>query len=82
MDAALGGHKETVAELLELGANPNLLAADGHPPQYMALQGGDPVIISSLTDITNTSNILIILTFTLYRVQDWLGVFRCLQDLQ
>ena len=82
MKAALNGSRETVAALLELGANPNLLAADGDPPLFSALQAGDPVIISSLTDITNTGNILIILTFTLYLIQDWLGVFICLQDLQ
>ena len=82
MNAALNGHRETVAALLELGADPNLVDADGDPPLYAALQAGDPVIISSLTDITNTGNILIILTFTLYLIQDWLGVLRCLQDLQ
>ena len=82
MDAGLNGYRETVAALLELGADPNLLSADGVPPLFYALQAGDPVIISSLTDITNTGNILIILTFTLYLIQDWLGVFRCLQHLQ
>ena len=71
-----------MAALLELGADPNLVDADDNPPLYSALQAGDPVIISSLTDITNTGNILIILTFTLYLIQDWLGVSRCLQDLQ
>ena len=82
MNAALSGWRETVAALLELGADPNLLSANGNSPLSCALQAGDPVIISSLTDITNTGNILIILTFTLYRVKDWLGVLRCLQDLQ
>ena len=82
MRAALRGCRETVAALLELGADPNLLVANGRPPLFYALQAGDPVIISSLTDITNTGNILIILTFTLYLIQDWLGVLRTLQDLQ
>ena len=82
MDAALRGCREAVAALLELGADPNLVNAKGNPPLKQALQAGDPVIISSLTDITNTGNILIILTFTLYLIQDWLGVFICLQDLQ
>ena len=68
MYAALRGCRETVAVLEELGADPNLLAADGNPPLYDALQAGDPVIISSLTDITNTGNILPILTFTLYLI--------------
>ena len=81
MDAALRGSRETVAVVLELGADPNLVGADGNPPLFHALKAGDPVIISSLTDITNTGNILIILTFTLYLIQDWLGVLRCLQDL-
>ena len=53
MDAALNGCRETVAVLLELGADPNLLSANGDPPLYGALQAGDPVIISSLTEITN-----------------------------
>ena len=82
MIAAGNSGREAVAALLELGADPNLLADDGHPPLSSALTAGDPVIISSLTDITNTGNILIIITFTLYLIQDWLGVLRCLQDLQ
>ena len=82
MYAALSGCRETVAALLELGADPNLVNAKGNPPLRQALQAGDPVIISSLTDITNTGNILIIITFTLYLIQDWLGVLGCLQCLQ
>ena len=74
MKAALSGCRETVAALVELGADPNLLAANGDPPLFYAFQAGDPVIISSLTDITNTGNILIILTFTLYLIQDSLSV--------
>ena len=83
MYAALSGCRETVAALLlGLGADPNLLSANGYSPLRQALQAGDPVIISSLTDITNTGNIMIILSFTLYLIQDWMGVLGGLQHLQ
>ena len=64
MAAALSACRETVATLLELGADPNLLDADGFPPLFFALQSQDAVCVSQLCDVTKTGNILIIVTFT------------------
>ena len=64
MDATLGGCRETVRVLLDLGADPNKTTADGRPPLFAALQAGDAVCVSLLADVTNTGNILIIVTFT------------------
>ena len=64
MDATLGGCRETVRVLLDLGADPNMTDAGGRPPLYAALQAGDAVCVSLLADVTNTGNILIIVTFT------------------
>ena len=64
MDATLGGCRETVRVLLDLGADPNKTDAEGRPPLYDALQTGDAVCVSLLADVTNTGNILIIVTFT------------------
>ena len=63
MDAALSGCRETVRVLLDLGADPNILSRDC-PPLFLALQAGDAVCVSLLADVTNTGNILIIVTFT------------------
>ena len=64
MLAALSGCRETVRVLLDLGADPNKTDAEGLPPLYDALQTGDAVCVSLLADVTNTGNILIIVTFT------------------
>ena len=64
MKAALSACRETVTTLLELGADANLLSADGDPPLYYALQSQDAVCVSQLCDVTKTGNILIIVTFT------------------
>ena len=64
MDAALSGSRETVRVLLDLGADPNMTDAWGRPPLHQALQAGDAVCVSLLADVTNTGNILIIVTFT------------------
>ena len=64
MLAALNGCRETVRVLLDLGADPNKRDAEGDPPLYGALQAGDAVCASLLADVTNTGNILIIVTFT------------------
>ena len=74
MYAALYGCRETVRVLLDLGADPNMTDAEGLPPLYAALQAGDAVCVSLLADVTNTGNILIIVTFTWYLTQDWLPV--------
>ena len=74
MNAALSGSRETVRVLLDLGADPNMTDAEGRPPLYFALQAGDAVCVSLLADVTNTGNILIIVTFTGYLTQDWLRV--------
>ena len=64
MAAALSGCRETVRVLLDLGADPNKTDADGCPPLFSALVAGDAVCVSLLADVTNTGNILIIVTFT------------------
>ena len=64
MFAALTGSRETVRVLLDLGADPNMTDAEGRPPLFIALQAGDAVCVSLLADVTNTGNILIIVTFT------------------
>ena len=64
MTAALNGCRETVLVLLDLGADPNKTDAEGRPPLFFALQAGDAVCVSLLADVTNTGNILIIVTFT------------------
>ena len=64
MYAAVTGCRETVRVLLDLGADPNMTDAEGRPPLYFALQAGDAVCVSLLADVTNTGNILIIVTFT------------------
>ena len=64
MAASLSGSRETVRVLLDLGADPNMTDAEGRPPLYDALQAGDAVCVSLLADVTNTGNILIIVTFT------------------
>ena len=64
MLAALSGCRETVRVLLDLGADPNMTSARDNPPLYGALQAGDAVCVSLLADVTNTGNILIIVTFT------------------
>ena len=64
MYAALTGSRETVRVLLDLGADPNMTDAEGRPPLHQALQAGDAVCVSLLADVTNTGNILIIVTFT------------------
>ena len=64
MNAALSGCRETVRVLLDLGADPNMTDAEGDPPLFCALQAGDAVCVSLLADVTNTGNILIIVTFT------------------
>ena len=64
MAASLSGSRETVRVLLDLGADPNKTTADGRPPLFSALQAGDAVCVSLLADVTNTGNILIIVTFT------------------
>ena len=64
MVGAMSGWRETVNTLLKLGADPNLLDASGEPPLFYALQTGDEVCITLLSDVTNTGNILIIVTFT------------------
>ena len=64
MDATIGGFRETVRVLLDLGADPNMTDAEGRPPLFFALQAGDAVCVSLLADVTNTGNILIIVTFT------------------
>ena len=64
MFAALNGHREAVKTLLQHEADPNLLAAGDSPPLFCALQAGDEFCTSLLTDVTNTGNILIIVTFT------------------
>ena len=64
MFAALSGSRETVRVLLDLGADPNMTDAEGRPPLFSALQAGDAVCVSLLADVTNTGNILIIVTFT------------------
>ena len=64
MKAALSGCRETVRVLLDLGADPNMTDAKGRPPLFSALQAGDAVCVSLLADVTNTGNILIIVTFT------------------
>ena len=64
MKAALSGSREALKTLLEHEAEPNLLAASGDPPLFGALQAGDEVCITLLSDVTNTGNILIIVTFT------------------
>ena len=74
MKAALSGCRETVRVLLDLGADPNMTNSEGRPPLYAALQAGDAVCVSLLADVTNTGNILIIVTFTGYLTQDWLRV--------
>ena len=66
MKAALSGCRETVRVLLDLGADPNMTDAEGRPPLFLALQAGDSVCVSLLADVTNTGNILIIVTFTGY----------------
>ena len=64
MKAAMTGNRETVRALLDFGADPNKTDAEGRPPLYAALQAGDAVCVSLLADVTNTGNILIIVTFT------------------
>ena len=64
MLAAVDGCRETVRALLDLGADPNMTDAEGRPPLYAALQAGDAVCVSLLADVTNTGNILIIVTFS------------------
>ena len=64
MKAAMTGCRETVRALLDFGADPNKTDAEGRPPLYAALQAGDAVCVSLLADVTNTGNILIIVTFT------------------
>ena len=68
MLAALAGSRETVTTLLEIGADPNLLSAGGRSPLSCALSSQDAVCTSLLADDTNTGNILIILTLTLYHL--------------
>ena len=64
MKAALTGSRETVRVLLDLGADPNITDAEGRPALFFALVAGDAVCASLLADVTNTGNILIIVTFT------------------
>ena len=64
MLAALTGSRETVRVLLDLGADPNMTDAEGRTALFAALQAGDAVCVSLLADVTNTGNILIIVTFT------------------
>ena len=64
MNSALNGCRETVRVLLDLGADPNMTDAEGRTPLFFALQAGDAVCVSLLADVTNTGNILIIVTFT------------------
>ena len=64
MEAALSGCRETVRVLLDLGADPNITDPEGQPPLFSALQAGDAVCVPLLADVTNTGNILIIVTFT------------------
>ena len=64
MFAAQTGCRETVRVLLDLGADPNKTDAESRTPLFSALQAGDAVCVSLLADVTNTGNILIIVTFT------------------
>ena len=64
MNATMSGCRETVRVLLDLGADSNKTDAGGRPPLFFALQAGDAVCVSLLADVTNTGNILIIVTFT------------------
>ena len=64
MRAAQTGSRETVRVLLDLGADPNMMDTEGRPPLLQALQARDAVCVSLLADVTNTGNILIIVTFT------------------
>ena len=52
MDAARSGCRESVETLLDLGADPNILNADGTPALFHALQAGDQVITERLAAIT------------------------------
>ena len=52
MDAARSGCRESVETLLDLGADPNILNADGTPALFHALQAGDQVITERLASIT------------------------------
>ena len=52
MSAALGGNRETVETLLNLGADPDILDSDDRPALHMAIQSGDQVITERLAGIT------------------------------
>ena len=52
MCAALHGCRESVETLLDLGADQDILNADGKPALHMALQAGDQVITERLAAIT------------------------------
>ena len=52
MLAAHNGCRESVETLLLLGADPDILNADGKPALFCALQAGDQVITERLAAIT------------------------------
>ena len=52
MDAALSGCRESVETLLLLGADPDILNAEGRPALFDAIQAGDQVITERLAAIT------------------------------
>ena len=52
MLAALHGCRESVETLLQLGADPDILASGGQSTLYAALQAGDQVITERLAAIT------------------------------
>ena len=57
MLAALHGCRESVETLLLLGADPNILASNGSPALYCALQAGDQVITERLAAITTKGEV-------------------------
>ena len=52
MYAAVSGCRESVETLLDLGADLNILNADGHPALLCAIAAGDQVITERLAAIT------------------------------
>ena len=52
MRAALSGCRESVETLLLLGADPDILNAEGRPALFDAIQAGDQVITERLAAIT------------------------------
>ena len=52
MSAALTGCRESVETLLQLGADPDILASRGESALFDAIQAGDQVITERLAAIT------------------------------